>query len=43
MAAVDRAPITPFTIPVTTTFEVNGQAGIVAIVAIVAYGTAVSL
>jgi hypothetical protein len=29
MAADDRAPITPLAIPVTTTFEVNGQAGAV--------------
>lgn len=29
MAADDRPPITPLAIPVTTTFEVNGQAGTV--------------
>ena len=29
MAADARAPITPLAIPVTTTFEVNGQAGTV--------------
>ena len=29
MAADDRAPITPLAIPVTTTVEVNGQAGTV--------------